>query len=224
MRSLETFGCCSHYQKCSDSGECIFSGNVDYLGCYYSKNLKAGRNFYSTKPVVSRWTEQKLFLDCYDRNFKIGHRGSNGLSYPLKEDEYNLLLEKLPALEVPVLTESENNKCIMEGTEQEPANSKVVFSVPEIEQEFVIGNYNQCYILPRYSEGIVKALQKKGIIARVEHIGSYAYRKSYVVERKTEKVEQIPEKVQQTQLKAMPEIGDIKTQYKQLTIFDMVAV
>ena len=62
----------------------------------------------------------------------------------------------------------------MEGEEQEPANSRVVFKVPGNEQEFVIANYNACYILKRYAMGIVKAMVAKGIEAKINLVGPYA--------------------------------------------------
>lgn len=44
---METFDCCSHYKECSDKGSCIFPNNLDYEGCYYSRNLQKGKNFYN---------------------------------------------------------------------------------------------------------------------------------------------------------------------------------
>jgi hypothetical protein len=46
---LEEFGCCSHYVECSDKGNCLFTENEDYKGCYYRKNLEKGRIFYGVR-------------------------------------------------------------------------------------------------------------------------------------------------------------------------------
>ena len=42
----ERFGCCSSFIECSDSLKCIREGNLEYMGCYYRKNLRAGKVFY----------------------------------------------------------------------------------------------------------------------------------------------------------------------------------
>lgn len=44
--TVDTFGCCSTYLECSDARECIHPDPIFALGCYYGKNLSAGRIFY----------------------------------------------------------------------------------------------------------------------------------------------------------------------------------
>lgn len=225
---METFGCCSHFEKCSENGSCIFRGDINYEGCIYSKNLLGGKNFYSSKeeekplkveadtikviedtikvdedttkidedttevierpvaefsvPATGKMefpAEKRVFLDCFERNFKIGRRGSTGLSYPLNDEEYQLVSQNLDDSDIPTVSFTQEDKCIMEGDSEEPANSKVVFTLPGSDKEFIIGNFNQCLILKRYSDGIEKALIAKGITARVELMGSYAHKAGY---------------------------------------------
>lgn len=40
------FGCCSRYKKCSDAKKCMQPDLYYAKGCYYKKNLKAGKIFY----------------------------------------------------------------------------------------------------------------------------------------------------------------------------------
>ena len=42
----EPFGCCNDHVRCSDAKECLHKSNPEYSGCYYRKNLEAGRIFY----------------------------------------------------------------------------------------------------------------------------------------------------------------------------------
>jgi hypothetical protein len=44
--SVETFGCCSSFDECSDQRECLHPKEFCYLGCMYRQNLEAGRIFY----------------------------------------------------------------------------------------------------------------------------------------------------------------------------------
>ena len=42
----EEFACCNDFIKCSDAKACIHPEDRFYNGCYYRKNLEAGRIFY----------------------------------------------------------------------------------------------------------------------------------------------------------------------------------
>lgn len=42
----EKFGCCNDFLKCSDAKQCLYPHDRFYNGCYYRKNLEAGRIFY----------------------------------------------------------------------------------------------------------------------------------------------------------------------------------
>lgn len=42
----ETFACCNSFVQCSDARECLHAKDRNYNGCYYRKNLEAGRIFY----------------------------------------------------------------------------------------------------------------------------------------------------------------------------------
>ena len=195
---MENFDCCSHYVECSDKGICLFSGDEDYAGCSYNKNLRKGIIFYGTRKgqyipqcnenvdsiiiepaKLSETTQkfarqaEKIFIDCYNKNFKVNRLGGNGFSYPLTDDELTLIVTAFEN-KVPFCHETTEDKCIMEGNNQEPANSRVIFSIEGYKQEFVISNYNACLILKRYSDGIARALITKGIKANVEMVGTYA--------------------------------------------------
>lgn len=43
---VEPFGCCSSFVACSDARACLYPHDRFYNGCYYRKNLEAGRIFY----------------------------------------------------------------------------------------------------------------------------------------------------------------------------------
>jgi hypothetical protein len=170
------FGCCSHYVECSDVGKCIFTSDPDYDGCQYSKNLDAGRNFYST--VVIKQNVQpvkkpeRIYLDCYNRCFNVG-KLSKEMTYRLSDIEINAIIDNFKKLEIPHVIDTVPEKCIMDGDAEEPANNRVTFKVPENEQTFVIANYNSCYIKKKYAEGIAKALKMKGIAAETQLVGQY---------------------------------------------------
>lgn len=42
----DAFGCCNDHVRCSDAGYCLHLKDRKYWGCYYRKNLEAGRIFY----------------------------------------------------------------------------------------------------------------------------------------------------------------------------------
>lgn len=42
----EEFACCNDFVKCSDAKQCLYPQDRFYNGCYYRKNLEAGRIFY----------------------------------------------------------------------------------------------------------------------------------------------------------------------------------
>ncbi len=44
--SVESFGCCNDHVRCSDAKQCLHLNDREYWGCYYRKNLEAGRIFY----------------------------------------------------------------------------------------------------------------------------------------------------------------------------------
>lgn len=50
------FLCCNDFMRCSDAKQCLKSGNPEYNGCAYRKNLEAGRIFYgknrNVEPLV----------------------------------------------------------------------------------------------------------------------------------------------------------------------------
>ena len=42
----DTFACCNSFMQCSDAKQCIHQDDRFYNGCYYRKNLEAGKVFY----------------------------------------------------------------------------------------------------------------------------------------------------------------------------------
>lgn len=47
-KSSNTFGCCSRFNECSDSGKCLHPNKLYATGCAYKKNLDSGNIFYGT--------------------------------------------------------------------------------------------------------------------------------------------------------------------------------
>jgi hypothetical protein len=170
---LDVFGCCSHYQECSDVGKCLFPNNDDYAGCQYGKNLMAGRNFYkqvisvTTKSGKDRYTNYRLYLECYERQFNVGRMGGNGWTYPLEKEQHEILQVCFENSNIPYSENKKDEKCLMVGTEEEPAKSKVTFQVEGCEEKFVIANYNACLIQLKHATGILNSLAKRGIKANI---------------------------------------------------------
>lgn len=46
LSHYHTFDCCSRYEACSDARQCTHPDPEVSLGCYYKRNLMAGRIFY----------------------------------------------------------------------------------------------------------------------------------------------------------------------------------
>lgn len=124
-------------------------------------------------PERFRKNQERIYLDCYQRHFNVGHLSGKDLTYPLTEQEAKLLQETFRELEIPYVCQADENKCILEGTKEEPANARVSFCIQGSEQKFVIANFNSCLILKRYADGIAKALKAKGIEANVHLMGAY---------------------------------------------------
>lgn len=188
----ENIGCCSSYVKCSDNLKCLHIGESDYDGCMYRQNLESGKVFYGKNAgkVIDingatdnvRWkSPRRIYLDCFTRFFHVGHLSSKGYTYPLLEDEFELVKTYFSDCAIPFfeyemekLIKDFEQKCIIEGDEREPANARIIFKIPGCEQEFVVGNYNVCCIRKRYADLISKAMSLKGFVARVELSGNYA--------------------------------------------------
>ena len=43
---IEQFACCNDFEKCSDALKCLYPEDRFYNGCYYRRNLEAGKVFY----------------------------------------------------------------------------------------------------------------------------------------------------------------------------------
>lgn len=44
--TIEQFGCCSQYRKCSEQKKCLFPNDESHKGCLYKANLEQGKVFY----------------------------------------------------------------------------------------------------------------------------------------------------------------------------------
>lgn len=125
-------------------------------------------------PERFRKNQERIYLDCYDRNFNVGHISGKDLTYQLTEQELEFLKETFTNIGIPFTCKCDENKCVLEGTKEEPANARVTFNIQDNEQKFVIANFNGgCLILKRYADGIAKALKAKGIDAKVNLSGAY---------------------------------------------------
>lgn len=253
---LESFGCCSRYQECSDNGACLYPTIEDYKGCLYNKNLVKGIVFYGknannkkisnnnedcndnglkhvgevlkdvVKDVVGAGeivdiktpvSENKIYLDCFDRNFNVGRYDvKRGYTYGLTSEEFELISNVFLENNIPFVTTTDSNKCLMEGNANEPAIAKVFINIPGCDTTFRIGNYNSCYILRRYAEGIKRAFERKGIPTKLE---VKEYRRTYVSSEQTPK--QDPENKERSIQDSKNTI--VKQQsYKQISMFEMV--
>lgn len=172
----ELFGCCNSYVECSNAGHCI---RQDYTGCYYRKNLEAGRIFYGknagvilekeTKPVKK---EHKIYLTCYDQPFAVLTRfemWKSSISYQLKPDKYEKIKTLFDNLEIPYI---ENLDGEFEQQGRQICDCRVMIEVGE--DKYHILNFDSWLIPEKTAEGIRKAFEAKGIPARVEKIGRWS--------------------------------------------------
>lgn len=44
--TVDSFGCCNDFYRCSDARACIHQGDYFHLGCEYRRNLENGKIFY----------------------------------------------------------------------------------------------------------------------------------------------------------------------------------
>lgn len=189
---------CHMFQRCSDKGYCISTKEKSMACNYNTRHLSQGRNFYSEKKVE---IEKRLYIDCFDRIFHIGKRNEVGLTYKLN-DNYVEIENMLKSHSIPYVTKELKEKCILEGTKQEPANSLIVIKYKE--NKYNVGNYNSCLMLKFYADKICKALNKKGISAKVETRGKKNYKRP-------------PKK----RVDPLPDIH-VKEKNTQVTIFDLM--
>jgi hypothetical protein len=194
---------------CSDNLKCLHVEKPEYDACQYRKNLEAGRVFYGKnkgtfnmeltktetdikqvieKPVTllqSKFQEPtRLYIECYGMMFHVGHLGKQDCTYSLTEDELSNLKCIFEKNVIPHTFILDDMKCIIDGDTIEPANSRVIFQIPGIEQEFVIANYNIWCIRKRYADMIAKALNNKGLKAYVQVSGTYKDRINYDTTKK----------------------------------------
>lgn len=65
--SSDSFGCCSSYRACSDSGQCVIADREYSANCLYRKNLEAGRIFYGKNANdfdAARYAELRQRVDA----------------------------------------------------------------------------------------------------------------------------------------------------------------
>lgn len=161
------FGCCSCYIECSNAGYCLHKSNSKYEGCYYRKNLEAGRNFYRTK------NEYKIFLNCYNQSFAVLSRyeiWKSAVSYQLKPEQYEKVKKVFDSLSIPYIEELNNSN--IKQQEKQICDCRVVIEVEG--DKYHILNYNSYLIAEKKADGIRKAFEAKGIPARVEKVGRWS--------------------------------------------------
>lgn len=64
-----TFSCCARYKECSEQGRCIAADQDFAAGCYYKRNLLAGKNFYKNAAEKSVPAEIKSRLVAPNREW-----------------------------------------------------------------------------------------------------------------------------------------------------------
>lgn len=214
------FACCGRYIECSDKLQCLHVGNEDYKDCGYRVNLEKGRVFYGKNagnvvkfPAPIKEKASEIFLYCYDRVFAIKKLRENNLSYKLDQENIEILEEEFKRLQIPFRTSRNESECIIEASPEEPANSRVVFTLNDV--KFVVLNYNCYLILRRHSVGIQKALALKGILSSVDQVGSYqgvvSYTKPFIVTKPKEAPPEPPLKAKVIQ------------EFTQVSIFELLA-
>jgi len=52
MATVERFGCCHRFIRCSDIRKCLIEDEFFSLGCYYRENLEAGHIFYGVNKNI----------------------------------------------------------------------------------------------------------------------------------------------------------------------------
>jgi hypothetical protein len=169
---MDLFGCCSSYKECSDNNKCLHISEDEYKGCSYRKNLESGKIFYgknSGKIINFSAAPTKLYVYCYNRAFIVSSKNANGFTYSLDQETIKKLIDFFTEKEIPYKTEILEDDCISDGKDEDPANSQVIFEA--FEQNFAVKNFNAWLIKNKYAAGIVKALSKREIKAKIELTG-----------------------------------------------------
>ena len=92
LNSTDVFACCSRYQECSDSKQCLIADHPHAQGCQYRKSLEQGHIFYGKNASnfsVARYQDfiakvSSLQADVRQEFFKILAyflRNKRGISY-----------------------------------------------------------------------------------------------------------------------------------------------
>jgi hypothetical protein len=188
--------------------------------------------------VKSRFNEPtRVYIDCYDRYFHVGHISKNGFTYSLDQEELYTIMGHFEKHNIPHIISAASKidqaKCVMEACPDEPSKSyKVVFTVPDSEQIYAVANYNSCNIIHKYATGILRAFLAKGIKAALD----IAHKKIDRVvlhpnapSLKTEKTNIYPQIIQKEEAKPMNNskvLHDAHVKSKklegQISIFDLM--
>jgi hypothetical protein len=234
---------CSDEMKCTRIGNpeyvgCLYKVNLENGRIFYGKN--AGKiinivhdeispqkveivinqqNTIIKNETYERFAEKdRLFLECYDRYFHVGHLGGNGFTYSLEKVEMETLIKLFTDNQIPhkklKKTQLEESKCIMESDPESTNTYRVVISIPEFEQKFSIANFNSCGLIKKYVQGICKALTNKGIKSEIKVFSNCL---------KGEKLE-ISNKIQKNDISTPIKAETYKKQseFKQITFFEIL--
>ena len=171
---MESFGCCSSYEKCSDNRKCLHEGNPEYAGCKYKKNLEAGRIFYGKNAAktqhIQKQQPKNIYLACFQNLFAVHKRRKDTWSQLLNATEVKHLSDVFLSLKIPFRTELDFVN--IDGViyeDDSPCNSRVKVTIDE--QEYNIFRHDIMMIKPVYADLIAKALNAKGLKSTVELVG-----------------------------------------------------
>ena len=238
---------CSDNMECTRIGNseykgCSYKFNLEKGRIFYGKNagkvinivrdeiapkeleiVANQQNNVIKDELYERFAEKdRLYLECYDRYFHVGHLGGNGFTYSLEKDEMETLIKLFTDNQIPhknlKKTQLEENMCIMESDPESTNTYRVVISIPEFEQKFSIANFNSCGLIKKYVQGICKALTNKGINAEVK-VFSNCSKGPIEVSNSQSNINQKNNEIKESNTF---ELIQKQPEFKQITFFDML--
>lgn len=238
---------CSDEMKCTRIGNpeyigCAYKVNLENGRIFYGKNagkvINIVRDEIAPKEIETVTNQQKniieneiyerfaekdrLYIECYDRYFHVGHIGGNGFTYSLENDEMETLIKLFIDNQIPhkklKKTQLEEDMCIMESDPESTNTYRVVISIPGFEQKFSIANFNSCGLIKKYVQGICKALTNKGIKAEIKVFSNCSKGQTEISNTKSNINQKINENKETTSF----ELIQKQPEFKQITFFDML--
>lgn len=73
-------GCCSHFKQCSDLGDCVNKGILEFKDCMYKENLMKGLNFYTEYNENNRKRKEEYELSFKNINIELTSNEDGQLS------------------------------------------------------------------------------------------------------------------------------------------------